>query len=183
MQPCSHLSCFLPFNRSWSHPASPADLTCLHPISRFTSVTQTVTTVFIMCFQIREGRVQRSKTVKSSNNPVFNQEFFMVVDDFQQQKLSIKVRRGAEIGFTVVVGFVCSFGCESSSCITMAAAGPEVHLAGCCCSIYFCMHCACLSAAAGNTSASQMHACSPRSINRLAAPHKHYACCLCSLCA
>ncbi|WIA39496.1 hypothetical protein OEZ86_005594 [Tetradesmus obliquus] len=42
-------------------------------------------------FEIREGRVQRSKTVKSSNNPVFNQEFFTVVDDFQQQKLSIKV--------------------------------------------------------------------------------------------
>jgi Ca2+-dependent lipid-binding protein len=41
--------------------------------------------------QIRQGRVQRSKTVKSSNNPVFNEEFFMVVDDFQQQKLSIKV--------------------------------------------------------------------------------------------
>eukprot|EP00878_Enallax_costatus_P009636 GHUV01010067.1.p1 GENE.GHUV01010067.1~~GHUV01010067.1.p1 ORF type:complete len:515 (+),score=110.80 GHUV01010067.1:357-1901(+) len=42
-------------------------------------------------FEIREGRQQRSKIVKSSNNPVFNEEFFMVVDDFVKQKLSIKV--------------------------------------------------------------------------------------------
>eukprot|EP00882_Tetradesmus_deserticola_P015191 GHRQ01016176.1.p1 GENE.GHRQ01016176.1~~GHRQ01016176.1.p1 ORF type:complete len:457 (+),score=182.70 GHRQ01016176.1:470-1840(+) len=42
-------------------------------------------------FEIREGRVQRSKIVKSNNNPVFNEEFFMVVDDFEQQRLSIKV--------------------------------------------------------------------------------------------
>lgn len=41
---------------------------------------------------MREGRRQHSKTVKNSNNPVFNEEFFMVVDDFKHQHLSIKVR-------------------------------------------------------------------------------------------
>lgn len=49
--------------------------------------------VAVLCFlvQIREGRFQRSKTVKSNNNPTFNEDFFMVVDDFVKQKLSIKV--------------------------------------------------------------------------------------------
>ncbi|KAF8055094.1 SYT1 [Scenedesmus sp. PABB004] len=42
-------------------------------------------------FEIREGRQQRSKTVKSSNNPTYNEEFFLLVDDLVGQNLSIKV--------------------------------------------------------------------------------------------
>jgi len=40
---------------------------------------------------VREGRQQRSKVVKNCTNPQFNEEFFMVVDDFVHQKLQIKV--------------------------------------------------------------------------------------------
>jgi Ca2+-dependent lipid-binding protein len=40
---------------------------------------------------VREGRSQRSKTVKNSANPVYNEEFFLLVDDLEKQKLSIKV--------------------------------------------------------------------------------------------
>lgn len=43
--------------------------------------------------QVREGRSQRSKIVKNSANPVFNEEFFLLVDDFDKQKLSVKVRQ------------------------------------------------------------------------------------------
>ncbi len=48
-----------------------------------------------MCvLQVREGRSQRSKIVKNTANPVYNEEFFLLVDDFDHQKLSIKVSKG-----------------------------------------------------------------------------------------
>lgn len=40
---------------------------------------------------MREGRPQRSKIIKNSANPQFNEEFFLLVDDFDHQRLSIKV--------------------------------------------------------------------------------------------
>jgi Ca2+-dependent lipid-binding protein len=45
--------------------------------------------------QTREGRPQRSKVVKNNANPQYNEEFFLLVDDLEHQKLSIKVRSAA----------------------------------------------------------------------------------------
>lgn len=42
-------------------------------------------------FEVRPGRSQRSKVVKNTANPVYDEEFFLLVDDFVNQKLSIKV--------------------------------------------------------------------------------------------
>lgn len=43
---------------------------------------------------MRQGRSQRSKTVRDNNNPEFHEEFFLVADDLQDQKLNIKVYQG-----------------------------------------------------------------------------------------
>lgn len=45
----------------------------------------------VFLLQTREGRPQRSKIVKNSANPQYNEEFFLLVDDLEHQKLSIKV--------------------------------------------------------------------------------------------
>lgn len=42
--------------------------------------------------QVREGRPQRSATVKNSQNPVFNEEFHLIVDDQDEQSLKITVK-------------------------------------------------------------------------------------------
>lgn len=52
--------------------------------------------------QVREGRSQRSKIVKNSANPVYNEEFFLLVDDYEKQKLSIKVSESLGIGANLV---------------------------------------------------------------------------------
>jgi Ca2+-dependent lipid-binding protein len=46
----------------------------------------------VFLLQTREGRPQRSKVVKNNANPQYNEEFFLLVDDLEHQKLSIKVR-------------------------------------------------------------------------------------------
>lgn len=45
----------------------------------------------VRVLQVRPGRSQRSKVVKNTANPVYDEEFFLLVDDFVNQKLSIKV--------------------------------------------------------------------------------------------
>jgi len=42
--------------------------------------------------EVREGRPQRSTTVKNSQNPVFNEEFLLIVDDQEEQNLRITVK-------------------------------------------------------------------------------------------
>jgi Ca2+-dependent lipid-binding protein len=52
---------------------------------------------------VREGRSQRSKIVKNSANPVYNEEFFLLVDDYDKQKLSIKVSKAHHGHFAIAV--------------------------------------------------------------------------------
>ena len=50
----------------------------------------------IVCYslstQVREGRPQRSTTVKNSQNPEFNEHFHLIVDDQEEQNLKITVK-------------------------------------------------------------------------------------------
>ena len=47
---------------------------------------------YAWCCQVREGRPLRSETVKNSQNPIFNQEFHLIVDDPDEQSLKITVK-------------------------------------------------------------------------------------------
>jgi hypothetical protein len=51
--------------------------------------------VYFLCYcalQLREGRDVRSRTVSNNNNPDFNQNFRMLVDDTDSQESSVRAR-------------------------------------------------------------------------------------------
>lgn len=43
--------------------------------------------------QVREGRNHSSRVIKNCKDPVFDEEFYLVVDDLKDQSLTIKVGR------------------------------------------------------------------------------------------
>lgn len=65
--------------------------------------------------QVREGRPQRSKTVKS-NNPEFNEEFHLIVDDPESQNLKLTVKDD-DFGWTDNVIGVCEIALDGSDAI------------------------------------------------------------------
>lgn len=65
--------------------------------------------------EVRAGRPQRSSTVSNSQNPVFNEQFHLVVDDPEEQTLSVVVKDD-DFGWTDDAFGVCEFKISELDC-------------------------------------------------------------------